>query len=121
MKTQAVTKCERVNQPVPADIPVSNHLGLGHKFLVKPKERIVDQIAVISGDVCARPHRIQKAQDSMGHHLQRPGRLAGAPLRNSRPVCKDARQHQPGLTAVQQHDGTFLLRAIGLVEPTYRP
>src|ERR1700730_4483997 len=70
MEFEPVTQGETVAELVRRDIVVADHLRMRFEFGVERKQRVEHHIAVIAGDVCCRPYRIEHAQIRLGDKTQ---------------------------------------------------
>src|SRR3984893_10063586 len=70
MEFEPVTQGETVAELVRRDIVVADHLRMRLEFGVERKQRVEHHIAVIAGDVCCRPYRIEHAQIRLGDKTQ---------------------------------------------------
>ena len=80
VELEPVAQPKGIGQPVGASLPAIDHLGLRVKRAVHPKQRVVDQIAKIAGDVDAAEIGIDDRQIRVRHH---PQCVAGITLRHS--------------------------------------
>ena len=80
VELEPVAQPKGIGQPVGAGLPAIDHLGLRVKRAVHPKQRVVDQIAKIAGDVDAAEIGIDDRQIRVRHH---PQCVAGITLRRN--------------------------------------
>ena len=77
MPLEPVTQGERVLHAITRDGVLVHHLRLDLELLVGAKQRVVDQVGVVAGDIRGGPHRVQDLEVGLGDEAQGPATLLG--------------------------------------------
>ena len=73
MEAEPVAQPELISELVGRNAVVADHLRVRRELGVDREQRVEHHVAVVSRDVCGRPHRIEDAQIRLGDKAQRLG------------------------------------------------